>query len=66
MVQQVKKMRGGPGTQLRVPTKLEIDHLEAQLRGVYTKTNLPEGHQQIVDDVYLAIPLQKGSSEAAN
>jgi N-acetylneuraminate synthase len=24
------------------------------------KTNLPEGHQLTVDDVYLAIPLQKG------
>ena len=58
--QKVKKMCGGPGTQLRVPTKLEIDHLEAQLRGVYAKTNLPKGHQLTVDDVYLAIPLQKG------
>jgi hypothetical protein len=40
--QQGKTMRGGPGTQLRVPTKLEVDHLEAQLRGVYAKANLPD------------------------
>jgi sialic acid synthase SpsE len=58
--QKVKKMCGGPGTQLRVPTKLEIDHLEALLRGVYAKRNLSEGHALTVDDVYLAIPLQKG------
>ena len=42
-----------------VPAKLEIDHLESLLRGVYAKRNLPQGHPLTVDDVYLAIPLQK-------
>lgn len=58
--QKAKKMCGGPGTHLRVPAKLEIDHLDARLRGVYAKRNLPEGHSLTVDDVYLAIPLQRG------
>ena len=34
------------------------------MRGVYAKRDLPEGHvlnhERIDDDVYLAIPLQKG------
>jgi sialic acid synthase SpsE len=60
--QKVKKMRGGPGTQLRVPTKLEIGHLEAQLRGVYAKRSLPERHPLTVDDVYLAIPSSEGAT----
>jgi N-acetylneuraminate synthase len=30
------------------------------VRGVYAKRDLPEGHILTDDDVYLAIPLQKG------
>jgi N-acetylneuraminate synthase len=30
------------------------------VRGVYAKTDLPEGHILSDEDVYLAIPLQKG------
>ena len=40
--------------------KKEIEYLDALVRGVYAKTDLPEGHCLMDDDVYLAIPLQKG------
>jgi hypothetical protein len=40
----------------------EIGHLEAQLRGVYAKRSLPEGHPLTVDDVYLAIPSSEGAT----
>ena len=30
------------------------------MRGVYAKWDLPEGHCLTDDDVYLAVPLQKG------
>jgi N-acetylneuraminate synthase len=58
--QKAKKMCGAPGTHLRMPTKQEIEYLDALLPGVYAKRSLPKGHPLTVDDVYLAIPLQKG------
>ena len=53
-------MCGAPGTQKRNPPKKEIEYLDALVRGVYAKGNLPEGYCLTDDDVYLAIPLQKG------
>lgn len=58
--QKAKEMCGAPGTQKRIPPKKEIEYLDALVRGVYAKTDLPEGHMLTDDDVYLAIPLQKG------
>lgn len=57
---KVKEMCGAPGTQKRMPPKKEIEYLDALVRGVYAKEDLPEGHSLTDDDVYLAIPLQKG------
>jgi N-acetylneuraminate synthase len=57
---KVKEMCGAPGTQKRRPPKREIEYLDALVRGVYAKEDLPEGHSLTDDDVYLAIPLQKG------
>jgi N-acetylneuraminate synthase len=57
---KVKEMCGAPGTQKRRPPKKEIEYLDALVRGVYAKEDLPEGHSLTDDDVYLAIPLQKG------
>jgi N-acetylneuraminate synthase len=57
---KVKEMCGPPGTQKRMPPKKEIEYLDALVRGVYAKEDLPEGHSLTDDDVYLAIPLQKG------
>ena len=57
---KAKEMCGAPGTQKRMPPKKEIEYLDALVRGVYAKADLPEGHLLTDDDVYLAIPLQKG------
>ena len=57
---KAKEICGAPGTQKRIPPKKEIEYLDALVRGVYAKADLPEGHCLVDDDVYLAIPLQKG------
>jgi sialic acid synthase SpsE len=57
---KAKEMCGAPGTQKRLPPKREIEYLDALVRGVYARENLKEGHLLTNDDVYLAIPLQKG------
>lgn len=57
---KAKEMCGAPGTQKRMPPKREIEYLDALVRGVYAKVDLPEGHCLMDEDVYLAIPLQKG------
>lgn len=58
------EMCGAPGTQKRVPSKKEIEYLDALVRGVYVKRDLPKGYVltqgKMEDDVYLAVPLQKG------
>ena len=43
-----------------MPPVKEIEYLDSLVRGVYAKRDLPEGHALNDDDVYLAIPLQKG------
>ena len=57
---KVKEMCGAPGTHKRMPPKKEIEYLDALVRGVYAKEDLPEGHSLTDEDVYLAIPLQRG------
>ena len=47
------------GEENGAPPTAEIQYLEALVRGVYAKKDLPSGHQLTEDDVYLAIPLQK-------
>lgn len=57
---KAKEMCGAPGSQKRIPPKKEIEYLDALVRGVYAAADLLEGHCLTDDDVYLAIPLQKG------
>jgi sialic acid synthase SpsE len=58
--QKAKEMcGGGPGTK-RVPPVQEVKYLDALVRGVYAKRDLPAGSSLSDDDVYLAIPLLKG------
>lgn len=57
---KVKELCGAPGTQKRIPPRRETEYLDTLVRGVYAKDDLPEGHSLCDDDVYLAIPLQKG------
>ncbi len=58
--QKAKEMCGAPGTQKRIPPPKEISYLDALVRGVYARYDLPKGYRIHDDDVYLAIPLQKG------
>jgi N-acetylneuraminate synthase len=53
-------MCGAAGTQKRIPPEREIHYLDGLVRGVYAKKNLSSGQILTDDDIYLAIPLQKG------
>ncbi len=57
---KAKEMCGMPGTQKRIPPEKEMQYLNSLVRGVYARHDLPEGHAIYDQDVYLAIPLQKG------
>lgn len=46
-------------TKVVAPRK-EVTYLDALVRGVYARWDLPKGHKLTEDDIYLAIPLQKG------
>jgi N-acetylneuraminate synthase len=57
---KAKEMCGAPGTQKRIPPDKEVQYLDALVRGVYAKRDLPVGHMLTAEDYYLAVPLQKG------
>ena len=57
---RAKEMCGAPGSEKAEPGEAEVKYLEALVRGVYARTDLPVGHVITDDDVYLAIPLLKG------
>jgi N-acetylneuraminate synthase len=61
---KAKEMCGASGTERRALPQKEIKYLDALVRGVYARRDLPAGHvvthATVLDDFYLAIPLQKG------
>ncbi|MGZ3420754.1 MAG: N-acetylneuraminate synthase family protein [Polyangiales bacterium] len=61
---KARTMCGGNSSTKRMPTDREIRYLDALVRGVYARRDLPEGHvlqhESVDEDVYLAVPLQKG------
>jgi N-acetylneuraminate synthase len=57
---KAKEMCGAAGTQKRIPPQKETAYLDALVRGVYARYDLPKGYRIHDDDVYLAVPLQKG------
>lgn len=57
---KAKEICGGSGESIRIPQKKEIEYLDAMVRGVYVKNDLKAGEKITDDDVYLAVPLQKG------
>ena len=57
---KAKEMCGNPATQKRIPPRREVEYLDALVRGFYLRHDLPAGHVLKPDDLYLAIPLQKG------
>lgn len=58
------EMCGAPGTQKRISSEKEIRYLDELVRGIYAKRDLPKGYQlkqeTMYDDIYAAVPLQKG------
>jgi N-acetylneuraminate synthase len=57
---KAKEMSGGGPQTKRIPPVTEIKYLDALVRGVYAKRDLPVGTPLSENDVYLAIPLLKG------
>ena len=61
---KAKEMCGGITRSRRFIPKKETEYLDALVRGVYAKRDLPVGYvlssETITEDFYLAIPLQKG------
>jgi len=57
---KAKEMSGTSGHQRKVPMAKETAYLDSYIRGVYAKRDLEPGQLLYEDDVYLAIPLQKG------
>jgi len=57
---RVKAMCGHPGTVKRTCSVEEIQYLDTLVRGVYARHDLSAGQALRDEDVYLAVPLQKG------
>ena len=57
--QKAREVSGGSRTERRPLPEKEIRYLDALVRGVYLRHDLPAGHVLGESDVYLAIPLQK-------
>jgi sialic acid synthase SpsE len=57
---KAKEMCGGTTTERRKLPEREVAYLDALVRGVYARRDLPAGHKITEDDIYLAVPLQKG------
>lgn len=61
---KAKLFCGSSGLSKRVPPDKEVKYLDNLVRGVYAKRDLPESyvlnHDHLENDIYLAIPLQKG------
>jgi len=57
---KAQEMCGGAPSQKRVAPEKEVRYLDALVRGVYAKRDLPAGHPLKDEDVYLAVPLLKG------
>lgn len=51
---------GTSHSERKMPLSKETAYLDSYIRGVYAKHDLKPGQQITEDDVYLAIPLQKG------
>jgi hypothetical protein len=57
---KAREMSGGSRTERRQIPEKERTYLDALVRGVYVRRDLPAGHVLTEDDVYLAVPAQKG------
>jgi len=56
----VKTFCGTSSTERKIPLQKETDYLDSYIRGVYAAADLPAGHKLQEEDIYMAIPLQRG------
>ncbi|NBW79875.1 MAG: N-acetylneuraminic acid synthase [Betaproteobacteria bacterium] len=61
---KAREMCGGSSNSRRNFLAREIEYLDSYVRGVYAKQDLNAGQVLTEDDVYLAIPLQKGQASS--
>jgi sialic acid synthase SpsE len=61
---KAREMCGGASDHRRNFLAREIEYLDSYVRGVYAKHDLVAGQTLTEDDVYLAIPLQKGQASS--
>jgi N-acetylneuraminate synthase len=57
---KAQEMCGPPGSAKRLAPEKEVRYLDALVRGVYARRDLPAGHVVSDNDVYLSIPLLQG------
>jgi N-acetylneuraminate synthase len=61
---KAQEMSGGASDSRRVIPKKETEYLDALVRGVYARRNIPAGYlfskKSFENDFYLAVPLKKG------
>jgi len=61
---KAREMCGSSASSRRNFLDREIEYLDSYVRGVYAKRNLKTGQSLTEEDVYLAIPLQKGQASS--
>ena len=57
---KAKEICGAPSQYKKIPDQKEVEYLNALVRGVYANRDIKAGEMLNDEDVYLAIPLQKG------
>ena len=57
---KAQEMCGPPGSAKRLAPEKEVRYLDALVRGVYAKRDLPAGHVITDADIYLSVPLLQG------
>lgn len=58
--QKARQMCGTAKESRRIPIEKEVSHLDSYVRGIYARHDIEAGQNLTEDDIYLAIPLQKG------
>ena len=58
--QQAKIFCGSSSAERKAPLAAEISYLDSYIRGIYASRDLKAGEALESEDIYLAIPLQKG------
>lgn len=57
---RAKDICGSDGAHRKQPGHKEVAYLDSYVRGVYASRDLTEGEYLSADDIYMAIPLQRG------